>query len=207
MKIKQLRIMNNLSQKQFANDLGIAQNTLSNYENNIRTPSLTFLKMLAEKYGTTTDYLLDNDLIVDDRIGDALRSERDNLALSIKEVSDITKIPQKDLEDYENNIEPINLYLLQIICREVFDKTVSKFYVDNDLYDEYIPSIFDGDVDKYESFQKASEKDNLILSSTKENPSQYSSILLRAQNDLPEDKFKALENMAEFFLSKYKKSK
>lgn len=40
-----------------------------------------------------------------------------------------------------------------------------------------------------------------------QQPIQYSSILLRAQKDLPPEKFHELENMAEFFLEKHKKDK
>lgn len=40
MKIKQLRLMHGLSQKEFAQQFNLAQNTLSQYENEIRKPDI-----------------------------------------------------------------------------------------------------------------------------------------------------------------------
>ena len=158
MKIKQLRLMHGLSQKEFAQQFNLAQNTLSQYENEIRKPDIDLIKAIAKVYKVPIDYLLDIDQICDDRIGDALKSERLQQGLDLSELASITKIPQKDLEDYENGIEPINLYLLKKIC-EAYDKTLYEFYVDNEMYDEYIPEIFNGDVDMYERFKKARDED------------------------------------------------
>ena len=112
MKIKQLRLMHGLSQKEFARQFDLAQNTLSQYENEIRKPDIDLIKAIANTYKVPIDYLLDTDQICDDRIGDALKSERLQQGLGLSELASITKIPQKDLEDYENDIEPINLLSL-----------------------------------------------------------------------------------------------
>lgn len=53
-----LRKERNLSQKQAAMDLGIAQALLSHYENGKRECGLEFLLRAAEYYNVTTDYLL-----------------------------------------------------------------------------------------------------------------------------------------------------
>lgn len=158
MKIKQLRLMHGLSQKEFARQFDLAQNTLSQYENEIRKPDIDLIKAIANTYKVPIDYLLDTDQICDDRIGDALKSERLQQGLDLSELASITKIPQKDLEDYENDIEPINLYLLKKIC-EAYDKTLYEFYADNEMYDEYIPEIFNGDVNTYERFKEARDED------------------------------------------------
>ena len=158
MKLRQLRHMLGLSQLQFAEDLGVAQNTLSNYESEKRQIPLDLLKRIAERYDVTVDYLTDSDLIADDRIPGALINERVNSGLSLSDLSKITKIPKKDLEDYEAEIEPINLFLLKKLC-DVYGKSLSQFYKDNDMYDEYIPSVFNGDSDKFEQFESASRFD------------------------------------------------
>lgn len=62
MKLRQLRHMLGLSQLQFAEDLGVAQNTLSNYESEKRQIPLDLLKRIAERYDVTVDYLTDSDL-------------------------------------------------------------------------------------------------------------------------------------------------
>jgi transcriptional regulator with XRE-family HTH domain len=147
-----------LSQLQFAEDLGVAQNTLSNYESEKRQIPLDLLKRIAERYDVTIDYLTDSDLIADDRIPGALINERVSSGLSLQDLSKITKIPKEDLEDYEAEIEPINLFLLKKLCA-VYGKSLSQFYKDNDLYDEYIPSVFNGDSDRFEQFESASRFD------------------------------------------------
>lgn len=158
MKIKQLRKMNGLSQSAFAKKLGIAQNTLSQYETGQRKVPPELLRKISDTYNTTTDYLLDADQICDDRLGPALKDERQFQKLSLKQVSIDTKIPLKDLSNYENNLEPINLYIFKILCK-YFGKSTYEFYNDHEMYDEYIPEVFDGDVDKYEAFKNAVDLD------------------------------------------------
>jgi len=53
-----LRKERKLSQKQAANDLGVAQALLSHYENGKRECGLAFLVKAADYYGVSTDYLL-----------------------------------------------------------------------------------------------------------------------------------------------------
>lgn len=158
MKIKQLRQMLGLNQIEFAKELGIPQNTLSNYERERREPPIPLLREMASKYRVTTDYLTDSDLIADDRIASALSDERRWAGLTLGELSKETKIPEKDLEDYEAGIEPINFFLLRKLCN-YYDKSIYQFYLDHDMYDEEIPEIFGDDVDKYEEFKKARDED------------------------------------------------
>ena len=159
MKIRQLRQILNLGQKEFAESIGIAQNSLSNYETGKRTPSPEILKKISQKYNVPADYLLDNDWIADDRIASALKKERELRGLSISDVSADSGIPSADLQAYENNTAPINDYLFRRICYLVYGKSTAEFLVDHDLYDEYIPEHFNGDVDAYEAFKDASRHD------------------------------------------------
>lgn len=57
-KLKELRKNKKLTQKQISNDLGYSASRYSNYENNIRMPSLDELVILADYFDVTTDYLL-----------------------------------------------------------------------------------------------------------------------------------------------------
>ena len=50
------------------------------------------------------------------------------------------------------------MFLLKKLC-DVYGKSLSQFYMDNDLYDEYIPSVFNGDSDRFEQFESASRFD------------------------------------------------
>lgn len=49
---------NEIDQDKFADDIGIAVGSVSNYRKGIREPSLTVLKKMADKLDVSTDYLL-----------------------------------------------------------------------------------------------------------------------------------------------------
>lgn len=57
-KIKELRIEENLSQKQLAEKLNVTQAAVSKYESNAKHPSYEVLVAIADFFDTTTDYLL-----------------------------------------------------------------------------------------------------------------------------------------------------
>lgn len=158
MKLKQLRQMLGLSQASFAKQFNISQNTLSNYENGNRTISFDLLKEISQKYQCPIDYLLDNDQICDGRLPSALKMEREANGYTLEMLSKETKIPLPDLKSYEEGLEPINKFLLEIICK-TYGITIFEFYNKNDMYDDYIPEIFNGDADIYENFKEAKDKD------------------------------------------------
>lgn len=203
MKIKQLRRMHNLSQAAFAKIFGIAQNTLSQYETGSRKVPPQLLRDIADKFNTTIDYLLDADQICDDRIGAALIAEREWQKLSRKTVAEDTKIPYADLTAYEKNEEPINLYLLKLLCG-YFGKSVYEFYNDHEMYDEYIPQIFDGDVDRYERFKAARDEDaqemRVAISTAKQDQEKRKFItLFRKYKGLTKDDQKRVDDMIDRF--------
>lgn len=59
-KLKTLRELHGLSQKNMAEQLHIAPTTYRNYENTLREPSYNLLVKIAQTLNTSTDYLLDN---------------------------------------------------------------------------------------------------------------------------------------------------
>lgn len=56
--LKMLRINNNLTQSQLAQQLGLTKSVISAYETGIRMPSYDVLIQIAKKFKVTTDYLL-----------------------------------------------------------------------------------------------------------------------------------------------------
>lgn len=58
MKLKQLRMSNNLSQKDVANKINVSPSIISGYETGERTPSTETLLSLSYLYKCSTDYLL-----------------------------------------------------------------------------------------------------------------------------------------------------
>lgn len=61
-KIKNLRLEKGYDQQEICDFLNIEQSTLSNYENNRRTPKLEMIAKIADFFGVTTDYLLDREV-------------------------------------------------------------------------------------------------------------------------------------------------
>lgn len=58
MKLKELRIKNNLSQTELAKKVDISQRSISNYENGQSDPDIETLKKLAQYFHTTIDNLV-----------------------------------------------------------------------------------------------------------------------------------------------------
>ena len=56
--IKELRTAQNLTQRQFAQKLGVSQNAISMYENGKREPDMKMLSMMAEFFQVDMNYLL-----------------------------------------------------------------------------------------------------------------------------------------------------
>lgn len=89
-RIAELRKKNNLSQTELSQKLGIAQNTLSQYENELRIPSSRIILALSDLFGVSPNYLLGEPEI------EATKSHL---------IQDVTKILQ------ETDINRVNLYL------------------------------------------------------------------------------------------------
>lgn len=57
--LRQLLEINGLTQKQLGLDLNIAPTTIGNYVRNIREPDHSTIKLFAQYFNVSTDYLLD----------------------------------------------------------------------------------------------------------------------------------------------------
>ena len=57
-RIKHLRERNNISQKDFANKIGVSNTVLSRYESGDRKPDYDTLQLIADFFEVSTDYLL-----------------------------------------------------------------------------------------------------------------------------------------------------
>ena len=57
MRIKELRELNNIQQKELASILEISPNALSQYENNKREPSIDTVSKIADFFNVSVDFL------------------------------------------------------------------------------------------------------------------------------------------------------
>lgn len=62
-RIKELRIENNLTQEELAEQLGVSFQAVSRWENDLTYPDITLLPILANMFDVTVDYLLDVDVM------------------------------------------------------------------------------------------------------------------------------------------------
>ena len=60
-KLKDLRMKSNITQRQFAEILKVSAGTVGNWESGTREPDLVMLKKIANYFNVSTDYLLDNE--------------------------------------------------------------------------------------------------------------------------------------------------
>lgn len=88
-KLRKLRNEKSLTQKEFADILGIPRGTYAHYEINKRTPDFDILKETAEYYNVSLDYLLD-------------RTKARDFTLSDEEEKDIVKEMQSIIYKLEN---------------------------------------------------------------------------------------------------------
>jgi transcriptional regulator with XRE-family HTH domain len=63
-RIKDLRIEKGMSQQDLGDLVGVTKVSICGYENGTRTPSLETFDLLADIFGTTTDYLLGREVPV-----------------------------------------------------------------------------------------------------------------------------------------------
>ncbi len=57
-RIKSLRLENNYTQPQLAEKLNVSNAVISFWENNVNEPKATYIRMIAECFSVSTDYLL-----------------------------------------------------------------------------------------------------------------------------------------------------
>lgn len=165
LRIKQAREAKGLTQDELAEKLKIKSRvSISNYEAGRSVPPGDVLRDLADILNTSTDYLLGRDkpfepISTGERdIGWAIREERQALGLTQKELGDLIGVSQKQISNYELGVSPIDELTLEKLMR-VFNTSYPAFLNKYNMWDEYIPPEFDGDVDKYLAFKKAEAED------------------------------------------------
>lgn len=62
-KLKELRLSKGLTQEAFARKFFVKENTISNYEKGVRTPSVEFLSQVCKEFGLTLDYFEEKESI------------------------------------------------------------------------------------------------------------------------------------------------
>ncbi|QOR34412.1 helix-turn-helix domain-containing protein [Clostridium sp. 'deep sea'] len=153
--LKILREGARLSQKKLGEIFNVAQNTICNWENGTREPSYEMLLKISNYFSVSVDTLLG---IEGDRVGHALKEERESQGLSIKELANFLEISSKELLQYESEENEVRIDVINKF-EEILGLSYYEFLDKYGLYDEQIPSHFDGDVNKYEAYKRAVHED------------------------------------------------
>ena len=83
-KIKKLRKQNNLTQENLAEMLGVSYQAISRWENNITSPDISTLPILANIFDVTVDYLLDVNILKNEETINKIYDEYYNLSIDNK---------------------------------------------------------------------------------------------------------------------------
>ena len=126
-RLKALRENHNLSQKEFANILNIANSTLSQYESDKRVPSDEVKIQIAKYFNVTTDYLLGNE--TKNKEQNSQDKDEKDIAKSMKKLKEQLKEQQGLMFDGEPlDDTTIELLLEELERQERLVKKINKKY-------------------------------------------------------------------------------
>lgn len=138
---------------------GISQSTFSNWKNRRNLISAELGKKIADYFDVSLDFLMGNSFI--EGMGKIVQEERIKQGLTQDDLAEQLGISVFELDRYESQDEPIR--------EDVFESILSFLGTSHlellnkyELYDEYIPPQFNGDVIAYEEFKKARDKDAML---------------------------------------------
>lgn len=108
MKLRELRVLNNLTQQELANKIGITQFTYCNYEKEKTQPTIDLLIKIANYFNVSLDYLCCNEQATKNIV------YLDNLSKEQNEAINLIK---------NNNVTSYDIELLQEILKlSIFEK-------------------------------------------------------------------------------------
>lgn len=160
-KIKKRRLILGIQQSDLAEAVNVSKQTLYKYENNQITniPS-DKIESISKILEVTPSYLMGWDDMEYTGLGSALKEEREEQGEKLVDVAYRIGLHPNDLEQYENETENVPQFIYEKLIKE-YGYSFFEFLQKYGMYDEHIPSEFDGDADRYEEFKKAVDKDAL----------------------------------------------
>lgn len=147
-RIKDLRELKGLTQKQLGEKIGVTAETIARYENSNRNPNIETLNKIAEALGVTINELAGNKKTITQDILDGLIDS----GLTLEQISQDTEIPIKELENMHQNPDNFTLGAVQKLGKYI------------NITDEQIVEWLAGDAfinSTYNNDGKSPEKDAL----------------------------------------------
>jgi len=166
-RIKEAREALGFSQDDLAEILKMKRANISNYEAGRATPPSDVLRDLAQALKLSTDFILDvGQQGVGSRfsgvveIGGMVKEERQSAGLTQQQLANLVGISQTEVSQFERDILSIPPEVFEKIV-SVFGMSTAAFLDKHNLFDDYIPPHFDGDVDAYVAFKEAEFEDGM----------------------------------------------
>lgn len=116
-RIKHLREHLNLSQEEFANQIGFKRNSISLVENGNRNISEKGVKMILEKFPVFEDWLRNGN---GEMLQDYTEAEKFTLLLADIQTSD--NAPLKQLIEKINYLDPSSIHVLEVMVDALINK-------------------------------------------------------------------------------------
>ena len=165
-RVKRERVLAKLTQDELAAKLNflaeseskINRGMVSKWENDRETPSLENLRKLCKLFNRPMDYFAMSDDVCIEGLGAALEKSIEESGLSTAEVAATINVYESDILRYEDD-EPLSFCVAEDFAMEIMGLGFYEFLDAFNLYDDYVPPIFDGDIEQYERFRKAVEED------------------------------------------------
>ena len=108
-RIKDLRIEKGLSQQELGDMIGVTKVSICGYENGTRIPSLESFGLLADVFGTTTDYLLGREVpVINEETKEYIGSISSADIELIQELKHYPALYDKLLKDVKRAVNLIN---------------------------------------------------------------------------------------------------
>lgn len=115
-RLKELRLERNMTQKELAKELSVSMGSIGFYENKERTPDIEFLMRAVDFFGVSADYLLG---LQEERHNEDIQSTRD---LGLSEKSIIA------LESYKADEVEFLAPIINLLLEEVYDSIIELEY-------------------------------------------------------------------------------
>lgn len=137
-----------------AKNTGITKSTFSDWKSGRSNPKNDKLQKIADYFDVSINYLTGNSFIED--MGRIIQEERIRQKMTQEEIATAANISVAELDDYESLGLPIREDIFNDIADALGTSYLQLLY-DYDLYDDYVPPHYNGDVVKWEADKRAGD--------------------------------------------------
>lgn len=213
-KLKTLRGIKDLTQKDLAETLNVAQGAVAMWETGKRTPDLEMIKKIASYFNVSTDYLMGESKykniqeVKDYNWGfgnshfeaafdfaGLLKEMREFQDVSLSALGKVIGANEEQMEAIEDGYVPITYEQAEKLC-DYLGTNVSQVLFDNDLYDEEVPEKYHNNVREWERIQK--EIDEEAMKESSEVLSPDIRMIARAGKKMTPEQAENLRKYAQF---------